>query len=284
MLNAEKLIDSIDRLPSLPAVYLRVRELIDDPHATLQQLADVVATDPPLAARTLSIVNSAYYAQPRRIETLSRALSVLGMRRTHDIALAASMATTFAGIRPAELDMSRFWRGSVYRAVAARRLAAVCGLLDVERLFIEGLLSDLGHLVMYLKVPQQALTARTAAQAGTETLAVAERRLIGCDYAQVGAALLARWRLPAAIEQVVRHHVDPRRGGERALEAAIVFVGAHLAGAALEELPLPVGNEIPAATLSLLKLPTGALTEVAKAAGADAADAAALLFPESAVA
>ncbi len=280
MLSAEQIIGRVDRLPSLPAAYFRVCALVNDPQATLQQVVDVIEADPPMAARTLAVVNSVFYALPHRVETIRRALSYLGMRQVYDIALATSLARTFHGIRPEQLNMTRFWRGSVYRGIAARQLARACGLLDAERLFVEGLLSDIGHLAMYLAVPALALAAREAAQSGAEVLAATEQRLIGCNYAQVGAALLARWQLPEAIEQTVRYHVEPQEAGKRELEAAVVFVAAHLAGAALDELPLPVGAEIPATVWPLLKVSDGVLPAVIKAADGEAAAVTALFFPE----
>lgn len=85
------------------------------------------------------------------------------------------------------IDLNVAWRNSVYCAVASRLLASRCNVLDCERLFVEGLLHDIGHLVMYAKIPALASEALVRSRnEGTELFRV-ERKLIGVDYAEVGA-------------------------------------------------------------------------------------------------
>ncbi len=124
------------------------------------------------------------------------------------------------------MDIHAFWSRSVYCAAAARLLATQCNMLERERLFVAGLLRDIGHLVMYQSIPDESKEALLRARTERRALYKVEREVLGFDYAQLGGALLHQWGLPGALWEPVQSHVTPEQPAEFALETAIV----HLAG------------------------------------------------------
>ena len=234
MTPAELVADTV-KLVSLPAVYLRAREMMADPHVPLRRVGEVIASDPAMTARLLRIANSAYFGFAARIETAVRAVTILGTQQVHDLLLATSLATAFSDTDSDVLDVEEFWRDSMRCALAARLIAARCNVLDSERLFVEGLLHDIGHLVMFDKLP--ALTREAMVQARHEgtPLHRVERDLLGFDYAEAGAVLLAAWNLPDGLCEAVRWHVEPKMAENFALEAAIVHIARALTRAAPED-------------------------------------------------
>jgi len=229
MPSAQELVTGLATLASLPSVYLRIREELDAPDGSLTAVATAISGDPATTARLLHVVNSAFYGYGRPIETAERAVVLLGLQQVHDLVLAMSLGSTFARLDPAHLDLARFWRGSVMRGLVARAIGRRCKFPSAERLFVVGLLSDLGHLVMYQVTPDLAAASYAASEESGERLHEAERRIVGCDSAEVGAALMERWKLPTAFARIAGAQFNPRLGGEHAYEAAIVHVAAHLA-------------------------------------------------------
>jgi HD-like signal output (HDOD) protein len=108
----------------------------------------------------------------------------------------------------------------------AGKIAKSCGIEDSERLFIAGLLRDIGHLVLYQTIPQRAQSALIEAGYLESSLAEVEQSNIGCDFAEVGAELVRSWGMPAQIEQAIRCQLSPYDAGEFIIPASIV----HLAG------------------------------------------------------
>ncbi len=227
MSSPEELVSGTETLVSLPEVYFKVKALVDDPEAGAADLADVIAHDPGLTARFLRIANSAVFGFTGRVETVSRAVAVMGMQQVHDLVLATSVARAFSGLPTKLLDMAKFWRDSVYLAILCRLLAVRCNVLDSERLFVEGLLSDVGHLVMYLKVPGPVRQALTYARQEHRPLHEMERKHVGCDYAQVGGALMKHWGLPQSLELAIRYQTEPSAAGDHVLEASILHIAVH---------------------------------------------------------
>ena len=223
-MQPQELVDSVVKIVSLPQVYVRVKGLLDDPDASLADVGEVIAQDPGLTARLLKITNSAFFGFPGRIETVSRAVTILGTQQLHDLLLATSVATAFSGLSPKVMDMDTFWRNSVYCGVAARLLATRCNVLDSERLFVEGLLCDIGHLIMYQRIPELAEQALVQARKNKMLLYSAERELIGFDYAQVGGILMRDWNLPPSLQESVHLHPVPSEATNYPLETAIVHI------------------------------------------------------------
>lgn len=219
------------QLLSLPDVYLRLKEVLDDPNFSMTEVAQVVSTDPAMTVRLLRMVNSAYFGLATEIDTVSRAVGLLGTQEVHDLVLAVSVAQSFHGISNDVMDMPRFWRRSVRCAIVAKELASLCNVLDGERLFVAGLLRDIGHLFIYQVAPTKAQQAIELARAQNAPLHKAEMAVIGVNYATVGSELMRQWQLPRTLWEITEHHLDPSRTDEFALSASIVHIAAILADA-----------------------------------------------------
>jgi HD-like signal output (HDOD) protein len=216
-------------LVSLPEVYLKVRELLDDPGASLVDLARVISVDPGLASRILRIANSAFCGFATPIETVPHAVTLLGAQQVHDLVLATSIARAFSGI-PAELvNMEQFWRISVFCGAHAMVIADNCGILDSERLFTTGLLAHIGRLVLYLHLPTAMREAHIdASQKGISIPRALENKL-GFDDAAVAGELLSTWKLPVSLVEPVRKHTHPEDHRDGDLGTAVVHVASMIA-------------------------------------------------------
>jgi HD-like signal output (HDOD) protein len=244
MALAQELVQSCSNLFTLPEIYLRVRDVVDDPESEMSDLADVLKFDPAISARLLKIVNSPLYGFPKQIDKISRAVSLLGMQSVSDLVASTTIGQTFTGMTVDLMDLQAFWRKSVRCALLAGKIAKAGGIEESERFFIEGLLRDIGHLVLYQTIPQRAQSALVEAGYLGTGLAEVEQANIGCDFTEVGAELIRVWGMPSQIEQAIRHQLSPSHAGEFTLHASIV----HLAGALADhaELESTQASQLPA--------------------------------------
>lgn len=226
MYSAQELVSQVDSLASIPAVYHRIREQVDAPDSSMFEIARLISADPGLTVRLLRVVNSALFGYRGTVDSVQRAVQILGLQQVHDIVLGVSLKGVFDSLRPSEVDVDRYWRQSMMCALCARQIARESTHATPERMFIIGLLANIGHLVMYQTAPALAAEAADAAEKG-EALHLAERRIIGCDFAEVGATLMDHWGVPRGFAGAIGAQTLPRLGGDYANEAAII----HLAGA-----------------------------------------------------
>jgi len=221
----EELVSKNIRMVSLPEVCLQVQALADSPHTTAADIGEVVSKDTSLTARLLKLVNSAFYGMPSRIDTITRAVNLVGMRELRNLTLAASAAEVFAHIPSTVVDMAAFWQHSVYCGLLSRNLAQCCNVLHSERLFTAGLLHDVGRLLMYMKLPEE--TAKTIEMRGASERDICdiEEEVLGFDHTEVGQALLSHWNLPPNLCATVRYHHRPQDAHDAHLESAILHIG-----------------------------------------------------------
>ena len=229
----QKVVNSA-QLISLPDIYVKLKGLIDDPDYTMAEVAYLVGSDPGMATRFLRVVNSPLNRRVRQIETVSHAVSLLGIRQVHDIVLSASVTAAFEGIQTGVMNMKKFWERSFYCAVMTQQLALECEIMESDRFFVFGLLHDIGHLFMYLAIPEESQQAILNAKKLDQPLYQMERKLLGFDYAKVGGYVMRQWDLPKSLQAVTCFHPEPGKANQFALETAFLHLSSLLVQADLE--------------------------------------------------
>ncbi len=222
--DAAALVESATEFAILPTVYFKVDEAINDPCKSNHHLSQIINEDAVLAAKLLRIANSALFNFPSKVDTISRAITVIGMQQLKDMVLSCSVIKTFNHL-PADLvNMDSFWRHSMATAVAARLLATYCKEPNVERYFVAGLLHDIGQLVLFSEIPDVICDVIQKALSMQLLLQDTELKIVGFTHAEVGALLIKSWKLPECLEDAVGYHHSPASAKTSFREVAIVHV------------------------------------------------------------
>lgn len=218
--SLEKLIERSGKLGSLPAIVYKVFEVMDDPKSTATRIGKVINDDPALTARLLKLVNSPFYGFTAKVDTVYRAVALIGHKELRSVVVAASAINVFDGIPSDLISMKDFWKRSLSTAVTARVLAAFKREPQIERFFIAGLLHDIGSLLLYLKMPDEMSQALQLQKTDRLELAKAEAEIMGFDHTEVGGGLLKKWNLPEQICGSVRYQLTPQLAPEKVQNAA----------------------------------------------------------------
>ena len=225
-MNAHDIVKDISRLVSLPEVCSRLHEMLDNPRHSVPDIAQLISQDTDLAARLLKLANSSLYGFSGRIDNLSRAVNIVGTSELLVLIIATSSVMTFNKIPGDLFNMASFWRHSVYSAVVARQLAKRCNVLHPERLFIAGLLHDIGQLALCYNHAKLGKSILEAVQQSGQPVHIVEQEQLGFDHADTGAALLKLWGLPKTLQLAIAGHHQLHRAGENAHDAAIIHIAS----------------------------------------------------------
>ncbi|WP_333607037.1 HDOD domain-containing protein [Arsukibacterium sp.] len=225
-MNALQYAQSVSTLFSLPDSYLRVKELMESDIASLDDIAEVILLDPVLTSKLLKLANSAIYRLPYQVESISKALLVLGKTQVYNLVTSIGISSACSQLNTASIDLERFWEQSVNAALIAKYLAGHCGLRQPDRLYVAGLLHNIGELVVCQQSPEISNRCQHYnADVKPWQLQQAE---LGFTYARCGAELLHLWQLPDAIvDPLAMQHSSKFEAA--APDVLIVYLAVRLA-------------------------------------------------------
>ncbi|MEA3361761.1 MAG: HDOD domain-containing protein [Thermodesulfobacteriota bacterium] len=227
---------------SLPTVYTHIVELLDHPNTSSHQIAKVISKDASLTVRLLRLVNSPVYGFSGKIDSISRAVSLLGTDELTTLTLGITVVKQFQNIPSELLNMDSFWRHSIRCGLFSKVLAGYLGEKAVEKYFIGGLLHDIGRLIMLDRMAPQYSGAIAKARLDHLPMYRAEQDRLKTDHSIIGKLLAEKWRLSPALIRMIGSHHSPRLA-HYSREACIVHIADILAHACGHEVLLV--NEIP---------------------------------------
>ena len=221
-LSAQTLVRGQCTLASPPELYVRTRELADDPKSSAEDIGQVIGTDPGMTARLLRIVNSPFYGFPSQIDTIPRAISIIGTSALLQLVLVTTVVKAFDGISDARVNMGAFWAHSLYTGMAAQAISKRQTRANSDAAFIAGLLHDIGRLVLYMQLPDPQRQVLLEAEQNSLSLAATENELLGFDHAEVGGELARLWGLPDTLAYTLEfHHLPDKTPGHAELVRAV---------------------------------------------------------------
>ncbi len=205
--------------------------MVEDPNSTVEKIGQLISQDPALTVRVLSIANSPFYGFSSEVSTISRAVTVLGTRQIRDIVMSMAATKAFDGIPNDLISMDDFWYHSIYCGLLAHELGGCLGRVEREAIFVAGLLHDIGHLIMFSKLPDLTHEAilRTLQVENPLSLHEAEREVIGVDHTEIGGELARVWKLPEHIYACIAYHHNPAAAPYHQQEVAVIHIANHIA-------------------------------------------------------
>jgi len=223
------------RPPMLPGVAMEIMQLAQQPSVQFEEVVAVLEKDPVLAARVLSISQSAFYAPRSPIRSLTQGAVRLGLKTLRDLVLEASLHLRVFRVPGYEKPMERLARHSTATAHVVR---AVCRrtMVDAEYAFLCGLLHDVGFSACLLALAEDPRWR----QVPFDDLAP----VLDEVHEEASGVLARQWKLSEQIQQVVGSHHSVAVGGTVRPANAALVVAEQLtweAGAGL--LPPPEGAD-----------------------------------------
>lgn len=275
----ESLVGNAGDLISMPDVFIRINDLAQDPTSSAVDFSRVIEQDAALTARLLKIVNSPYYGFPSSINTISRAITIIGIRDLRDLVLATTTVNALTKIDSNCFSVNNFWSHSLHCAVIARILAEFRQEIHAERFFVAGLLHDIGNLVMHQGLGSLCQQVMDRIAETGEATYTAEKAIIGFTHADVGAALARAWNLPADIIDIIQYHHEPTKAQFEQKDAMTIHLANYIADSLGEsKLPNVASDELDPTVWELLELTPEVIHRVEKVCSERVAEMANLLF------
>lgn len=202
-----ELLDQFE-LPSFPQVASEALQLLADPEVSMAHVAEVLERDPGLSVHFLRLANSASLGLRSSVDSLDRAVVMLGRNQVESILIGHAVAGSLVGRSPA-IDAGRFWETAAMRAVLAAQVALVVDPVRRSEHFTAGLLQDMAIIVLAANVPGYDALLDGWYSGAISDFVDAENEQFGWDHAAVGAVMCTSWNFPEnLVSAVATHHDD----------------------------------------------------------------------------
>lgn len=201
---------SLDQLPPFSPVLNHLMASLADEDVSFARLADLIERDTVLSGNVLRLVNSALYGRRGNVSSVRAAVSILGLAKLRNFLLGFSVSRLWSRIKtPDSWSMARFNEHALATALLADRIVQKIPAEYPEGAFAAGLLHDLGRLMIATALPEEYLRIRAMCVASGKPLEQCEYAHIDISHAELSAAALGKWNLPAPIQKAVLYHHQP---------------------------------------------------------------------------
>lgn len=222
------------QIPTLPVVVSNILKVTADERSSARDLALFVEKDQAISNKVLRMANSAYYGLVREVDTVSRAITIIGFNEVVSLTVGMGVFSTLgahAGNR--KIDVRGLWLHSIACGTACRIIGKRKGFEDPARLFLNGLMHDTGKVLLAAYMSQEYDGILEAAADADEPLYLVEKKRLGMDHAYIGGMLMDRWMFPSSLVLPCRHHHDvaacPSGFQKEAAVAAVADFACHRA-------------------------------------------------------
>ncbi len=228
-----------ENVATVPAIYHKLQMALANPESTFQDYAEIIQADPGLASRLLKIANSPFFGFESKVESITHAMSIIGLEQIIDIALVSMVINKFKGIPTELVNMEKFWKHCIATGICARLIAQHIKEPNPERYYLAGVLHEIGSLVFFKEIPIQARLMLSEAQADKRHVHEIEKEVLGFDHSDMGGYLLSQWGLPELFREAIPHVHQPSKATNFQEVATII----HLADCVAYHLELGQSGE-----------------------------------------
>jgi len=231
-------------LPTLSAVADKIISVASDPLTSAEELADVISYDQGMTNKLLKLANSIYYSQREKVDSVKRAISVVGFDEIVGICLGMKVFSSFKKKSGQDMTIESLWIHGISVALASKQMVEQAEPDIGRKIFIPGLLHDMGKTILAVYFSSDYQNVKRAAVRAKKPLYIAERAVFGLNHAELCMLLMKRWNFPESIIMPCRYHHDPESAPD-AFRRHAMFINladylAHRAGIGKQEYPPPI--------------------------------------------
>lgn len=206
----KKIITSIQTLPTLPTVAVKINQLTRSLNAGAIEIAKIIELDPSIAVKVLSLINSAFYGLSRKIGSIKEAVAYLGTNAISQLVLSLGVISTFKDKKGEKFDRKGFWEHSIAVALISREMAQLDNKhKHPDDVFTSGLLHDLGKVAMDYCCQESFCRVFDELSINKQPFYSAEEKVLGINHSRVGEWVARNWEIPLLIIVAIRYHHDP---------------------------------------------------------------------------
>ncbi len=225
-----QIIKKVSRLDPIPTVIHKVLDLAGDPESSLSDLVEVVERDPSITANLLKTVNSAHLGLPVKVDSVSQAVSMLGLQQVVEMVLSQNLSGNLQRSQKGYgLAKGDLWRQSLAVAMVARTLAGQRDLMSLPAIYTAALLKDIGKVILHEFVAEQLPAIQKLVAEKGMSFVEAEKAVLGMDHSTLGGIIAKQWHFSPHMTYMIENHHLPNPASRNDPATATLYVADMVA-------------------------------------------------------
>ena len=207
------IVDNVNSLPQFPENIMLVQKLISDPNSEMADIVRQISTDPALTADLLKIVNSAQYMLAKKVDSISDAVKMVGIRGIKNLLYSYGTQKILGddtGEKKALWEHS--YKTAFYAYNLVKNFRRDRNLLD--DVYVGGILHDMGKIIFSAVHPELLHKIQNFAAEKNLPASAFEDLAAGMNHAEIGAMIAEKWNFPDGLVASIRCHHDPSSASE----------------------------------------------------------------------
>ena len=225
MTTVNEIIAKMDSLKPISPVVTRIMQLAGDDDSSMSEVADVVSRDVALTANLLKICNSARFSLPTQVDSVNRAISLLGLKQVIDLVLVKGLGENLADAQAGySLEKGALWKQSVATALISKSITKERDGSNESLVYTVSLLKDIGKVVIEKYVGRAFQEIKKLVDEKGYTFEMAEKETLGIDHATLGALVAKKWNFsPKMVFMIKNHHLTDKET-RKDVDTAVVYL------------------------------------------------------------
>ena len=220
-------LDRVDDLPTIPTSLARILRIVQSPDSEFYDLVGAVESDQSLASKILKVANSPFFGCTRAVESLERAVSMIGFNEVRNIAIGlTAFQTLHRRSGTVRFDRDKFWRHSYACGFVAHFISESMGFGNKEYSFVAGLIHDIGKVTLDCYFPKEFAMVLEDLSNPPNSFIESERRTLEIGHDEVGKYICNHWQLPKELCEAVGGHHNPKETNNPL--ASLVYLADHM--------------------------------------------------------
>ena len=207
-LLSSTIVDNISSLPQFPENILMVQKLIADPKSEMSDIARQISMDPALTADLLKIVNSAQYMLSKKVDSISEAVKMVGIRGIKNLLFSYGTQKILGDDTAEKKNLwEHCYKTAFFSFNLVKNFRRDHNLLDDA--YVGGILHDMGKIIFSNVHPELLGKIKNFCAERELPASTFEDLSAGMNHAEIGALIADKWNFPENLVAAIRYHHDP---------------------------------------------------------------------------
>lgn len=216
---------AIEKVRPIPQIALKIIRMIRGDDYEMEDIAHEVRQDQVISAGVIKLCNTAMIGLRSKIDSIDRALIVLGEKKLLQIVVSASVKTVFPDTPYGySLCKGGMFQHALGTAMVAHELAVFTERSASDIAYTAGLLHDIGKIPLDQYMTSAAPYFYRCGQEKGIELCKLEKERFGASHTEAGRVLAEKWDLPENLNHVISYHHEPEKSQADRELGTLVYV------------------------------------------------------------